>query len=279
MSRYHFISGLPRSGSTLLLALLNQNPALRSGITSAVGAFVATMLREVSQGNESAIFLDDAQRAALLRGVFDGYYHALEPGQSAFDVNRGWTTRLELIAELFPEAKIICCVRPIPWVLDSVERLVRKNTFELSKIFGFEANSTVYQRVDGLMSQTGLVGYALDALKQAMHSRYADRLLLLPYDTLVSDPAHALAEIYAFTGVAPFAHDFDNVSFATKEFDARLGTPGLHDVRPKVAREARASILPPDLFNRFDVAPVWRDPAFNTQNVRIVDRRPEAIAA
>jgi sulfotransferase len=279
LSRYHFISGLPRSGSTLLAALLSQNPALRSGITSAVGSFVSTMLREVSQSNESAIFLDDAQRAALLRGVFDGYYHALEAGQTAFDVNRGWTTRVEILAELFPDAKIVCCVRPIPWVLDSVERVVRRNKFQLSKIFGFDATGTVYQRVDGLMSPNGLVGYALDALKQAMHSRYADRLLLLPYDTLVSDPAHAMAEIYAFTGVAPFAHDFDNVSFATKEFDARLGTPGLHDVRPKVERQARQSILPPDLFNRFDVAPIWRDPAFNVNNVRIVDRRLEAVAA
>ena len=51
--------------------------------------------------------------------------------------------------------------------------------------------------------------------------------------------------VYAFTGVAPFRHDFENVRFDTKEFDARLGTPGLHDVRPLVAGIERKTILPP----------------------------------
>jgi sulfotransferase len=55
----HFISGLPRSGSTLLSALLLQNPALHAGITSPVGALVAAMLREVSQGNDSALMAVD----------------------------------------------------------------------------------------------------------------------------------------------------------------------------------------------------------------------------
>jgi len=59
-----FISGLPRSGSSLLAALLLQNPALHAGITSPVGSLVATMPREVSQGNETAVMIDDAQRQA-----------------------------------------------------------------------------------------------------------------------------------------------------------------------------------------------------------------------
>ncbi|MEG5055281.1 MULTISPECIES: sulfotransferase [unclassified Microcoleus] len=33
----HFISGLPRSGSTLLAALLRQNPRFHSAMTSPVG--------------------------------------------------------------------------------------------------------------------------------------------------------------------------------------------------------------------------------------------------
>lgn len=44
----HFISGLPRAGSTLLAALLRQNPALHAGITSPVGSLFGTMLQEVS---------------------------------------------------------------------------------------------------------------------------------------------------------------------------------------------------------------------------------------
>ncbi len=174
-SSIHFISGLPRSGSTLLAALLKQNPALHANMTSPLGAMVGTLLGDMSVGNESSIFFNQAQREAVLRGVFASYYDTLGSGRTAFDTNRGWAARIELLTQLFPEAKMICCVRPIPWIIDSVERLIRKNSFELSKIFNLDANGTVYTRAAGLMSDTGLIGFALAALKQAMHSAESSR--------------------------------------------------------------------------------------------------------
>ena len=267
---YHFISGLPRSGSTLLAALLKQNPAVHAGITSPIGAMLNAMLSEMSAGSESSIFLNQAQREAILRGLFTNYYDTLGPGRMVFDTNRMWTARVEVLATLFPQAKVICCVRHIPWIIDSVERLIRRNTFELSKIFSFETGGTVYSRAEGMMGATGLVGYPLNALKQAMHGAEAGRILLLPYDLLVGNPAAAMEAVYAFTGVPFFRHDFENVRFETKEFDARLGTPGLHDVRPRVGPVERKTILPPDLWERWERSSIWRMPEFNTLGTPIV---------
>jgi sulfotransferase len=265
----HFISGLPRSGSTLLAALLRQNPALHANITSPVSSMVGAMLAEMSAGNEGSVFFDTAQRAAVLRGLFGNYYHAIHPTRTVFDTSRSWTTRMDLLARLFPEARMICCVRPIPWIIDSVERLLRRNPLELSKIFGFEQGGTVYSRADGLMSPAGMVGFALNALKQAMHGEQSGRLLLLPYDTLVADPAAAMAAVYDFTGLPAFQHDFDAVEFDASEFDARLGTPGLHEVRRQVRAMERKTILPPDLWERYERTSIWRMPEFNTANVPI----------
>ena len=53
------------------------------------------------------------------------------------------------------------------------------------------------------------------------------------------------------------------------EFDARLGTPGLHHVRRKTARVERATILPPDLWARYEGASIWRNPDFNTRGVTL----------
>ena len=131
----HFISGLPRSGSTLLAALLRQNPAVHSNITSPVGSLVGAVLKDMSQDNETSVFIDAAQREALLRGLFESYYHAIHPSQTVLDTNRGWTGRLDLLAKLYPECKVICCVRHIPWIIDSIEQLLRRNSFELSKFF------------------------------------------------------------------------------------------------------------------------------------------------
>ena len=41
----HFISGLPRSGSTLLAAILRQNPSLHAHISSPVGALITAVPR------------------------------------------------------------------------------------------------------------------------------------------------------------------------------------------------------------------------------------------
>jgi sulfotransferase len=265
----HFISGLPRSGSTLLAALLRQNPALHANITSPVSSMAGAMLAEMSAGHEGSVLFDEAQRAAVLRGLFETYYHAIAPTQTVFDTSRSWTTRLDLLGRLFPDAKMICCVRPIPWIIDSVERLLRRNPFELSKIFGFEQGGTVYSRAVGLMSPAGMIGFALNGLKQAMHGDQSKRLLLLPYDTLVADPAAAMAAIYTFTGLPQFQHDFDTIDFDASEFDARLGTPGLHHVRRQVRAIPRQTILPPDLWERFERTSIWRMPEFNTTDIPI----------
>jgi hypothetical protein len=51
---------------------------------------------------------------------------------------------------LFPDARVVCCVRDVGWIMDSVERLVRRNAFELSGMFGFEPGNTVFTRVNRL---------------------------------------------------------------------------------------------------------------------------------
>ena len=151
----HFISGLPRSGSTLLSALLRQNPRFHAGMTGPVGSLVEAMLRNMSMGNETSIFITDAQREALLRAVFTTFYSHAPAGNVVFDTNRMWCTKLPLIAELFPQARVICCVRDMPWVFDSIERLIRTNKFQPSGIFNFEPGGTVYSRVDGLAAPGG----------------------------------------------------------------------------------------------------------------------------
>src|SRR3954463_1913836 len=72
----HFISGLPRAGSTLLSAILRQNPRFRAGMTGPVGSLVDAMLRNMSMSNETSIFITDAQRKALLRSIFSTFYAA-----------------------------------------------------------------------------------------------------------------------------------------------------------------------------------------------------------
>ena len=184
----HFISGLPRAGSTLLAAILRQNPAFHAAMTSPVGVLYMALEGAMSRRNEGAVFLDAAQRWALLRGVFAGYYHNADPATVIFDTNRLWCARMAALAELFPAAKVICCVRPVSWIMDSIERQTSRNPFELSGLFGFEPGGTVYTRASRVAGSDGMVGYALDALREACFGAHSDRLILVDYETLSRAP-------------------------------------------------------------------------------------------
>lgn len=69
MQHFHFISGLPRSGSTLLSAILLQNPRFHAGMTSPVGALFSGVLEQCSAGSEFGAVIDTNLRRRLLRGL------------------------------------------------------------------------------------------------------------------------------------------------------------------------------------------------------------------
>ena len=266
----HFISGLPRSGSTLLSAILRQNPRFQAGMSSPVASLFLAMQGATSRRNEGSVFLDEGQKRELLRGVFRAYYHAEPPERVIFDTNRVWCSKLPTVVRLFPEAKVICCVRHVGWIMDSIERLIRANPFELSGIFNYEPSNTVFTRVARLAASDGLVGFALDALREAYFGDQADRLILVSYEALASDPEGTLARLYDFLGEPHYAHDFGNIEYDAKDFDLGLGTPNLHTVRRKVEYVPRRSVLPPDLFARFEHDAFWTRPEAQRDGVPVI---------
>jgi len=115
-----------------------------------------------------------------------------------------------------------------------------------------------------------MVGAPYDALKQACYGAQRERLLLVQYETLTTDPAKTLHAIYTFLGQPGFEHDFDHIDYDVTEFDERAGTPGLHTVAGTVKAEPRATLLPPDLFNRFVNDAFWRDPNKIPEGLKVI---------
>jgi len=265
----HFISGLPRSGSTLLAAILRQNPRFHAGMSSPLSGVVMKVQQALSRGNEGAEFISSDQKQRILSGVFRNFYEGFTE-EVIFDTSRAWCSKLPLIASLLPDAKVICCVRDVSWIMDSIERILTKNPLELSGIFGFNPGGTVFSRADGLASANGMVGFALNAVKEAFFGKHASRLMLVEYEALARDPAAVVRHIYEHIGEPAFDHDFTNVSYEADDFDALLGTPGLHKVEGPVVWRERETILPPALFNRFSNDAFWRDQTLNVRKVPVV---------
>jgi len=270
-SKVHFISGLPRSGSTLLSAILRQNPRFAASVTSPVASLWSALVPRMNGASEFSAFFDNDKRRDVLRGVFDGYYADQSDKDVVFDTNRTWTARASLLKAVFPDSRIICCVRPVGWIIDSVERLLRSNPLQTSRVFDFKPGATVYSRVDTLMnSERGLVGLPWSSLREAWFGDDADRLLIVDYETLARDPAGVVSRLYQALGEPPFAHDFDRIAFDHSAYDADLGMPGLHKVREKVAFAERQSCLPPDILAKYADAGFWLKPELNRRGVTIL---------
>lgn len=258
--RYHFISGLPRSGSTLLSALLRQNPRFHASMSSPVGALVSANIKLMSSGSEVGLMVNAQQRRRILAGIFDSY-HGERQQDVVFDTNRMWCAKMPFVADMFPQAKVIACVRDVPWIMDSIERLLQKNPFENTKLFSSESERmTIYSRMAALARHDRLIGFPWAALKEAYYGPHSSNLLLVDYDLLARAPAQVLRLVYQFIDEPWFdGHDFENVEFDAPEFDEALGIAGLHRIRPKVAFEERTTVLPPDIFEKYQDMAFWRN--------------------
>ena len=271
--KYHFISGLPRSGSTLTAGILRQNPRFHAGMSSPVASLFDGLISQVSAGSEMSSMVNQAQRERFLKGLFESYYGEHEE-PVVFDTNRAWTAQLPALMRVFPDAKIICLVRDVAWIMDSMERQFRQNAFEHTRLFNNPGErSTVYTRVEALAGANRLVGYPWHALREACYSEFADRIVIVEYDLLAARPDEVFKLLYEFLWEAPFTHDFADVDYDAPQFDSELGLDGLHRVHKKVAPRPRETILPPDLFERYAKLSFWRDLP-NSKAFRIVAQQP-----
>jgi sulfotransferase len=253
--KYHFITGLPRSGSTLLSSILKQNPRFHSSITDPLADLVRGVVEncQSAPGMKSEVPVE--RRKNLVRHLFEGYYQDIDK-EVIFNTNRAWTYLTSLTKDIYPNAKHIVCVRDINWVLDSLESAHRRNPFSTNTVTGGLSKS-VYQRVESLMTEDGIVGFPYVGIKQAITGPDQSSLFLLEYEQLCKKPKETINALYSFIGEPQYNHDFNDVEASWDEYDAEIGIK-LHDVRKKVEWRERKFILPPDILNKYAKMEVWR---------------------
>ena len=157
---------------------------------------------------------------------------------------------------------MLCCVRNVAWIMDSFERLVRRNAFEPSRLFATaDERATVYSRTEALAHRDRVVGFAYSALKEAYYGEHSDHLLLIDYDILTRKPEACLRLVYRFLGEDVVPARLRPASSTTRRSStaARRAGPAPR-LRPGARTRPRQTVLPPDLFERFDQLTFWNDP-------------------
>lgn len=239
MRTIHFISGLPRSGSTLLCNLLAQNPNFQVAGTSGLVDMLVLVRNSWDQLPEFLAMPpadSEAAKLRVLRAMMGRYHPPHRP--IVFDKSRSWLAFLEMAeAILGGQVKVIVPVRDIRAILASFEMLWRRCSatrqfpHERKEFLRFQS---VEERCAYWMSAQGVVGIADRRLKDAIRRGYGNRLHLVPFENLTEAPEATMSYLYSFLGEPHFAHDFERVKNVTKENDLAYGIPGLHDVRESV---------------------------------------------
>lgn len=235
------------------------------------------LLNNLGAGSEFGSVVKTEQRQRLVRGLFDAYYADQHHKDVIFDTSRMWCAKLPMLMDQFPGSKVIACVRNVAWIMDSMERRYRSNPYEITRLFNDDVErNTVYSRVETLAQANRLVGYPWTALKEAFYGEHANSLLLVDYELLARAPQKVMPLVYQFIGEPEFAHDYQNLHYDAPEFDAPLGVHGLHKVRAQVSYETRATVLPPDLFERYAALSFWQDQSQSTAHVITVKNQMAA---
>lgn len=254
MFDFHFISGLPRSGTTLLAALLRQNPNFYSHIESPTGKIFTQIIGTLGYNAEAGIMTGAEQRRSMQEAMMHGYYMPLGLPEDCtiFDNNRKWCANVSGISQVFPDAKVFALVRPVAEVVDSFERVFAANPLYASAMARGQANLTVYDRVNLLLNaQEGVVGWSYNAVRSAFYGPEKDRLIVIQYEDLARYPGEVCKKLHEATGKPLFPYDFGNVEQipGVEEFDRKIAAPGMHHVQPEVRFVPQPSVLPPDILS------------------------------
>ncbi len=274
---FFYLAGLPRTGSTVLGEILNQNENIHVSPASPLSEIISSVLN-LWRANSVTVkaYQHPEQLPNVWRGIRDGFYrHRPEPviidKSWAWHMNDAIDSTRKILGE---EMKVICPVDDVADCLASFIMLIRSNPDYVSFIDEYLRGRgqplTDANRCDAMMDPaiTTSVGWCYQNLKQAWQGGNRNNLLLIERADLVRDPQTVIAKIYEFLEIPVLAtwgdgqsHVFDRIEKEITENDgAAYGIPNLHELAPRLRdRSWKAKdVLGNQLYFKYKRLEFWR---------------------
>jgi len=240
MKNVFFNSSMPRSMSTLLQCILNQNPEILATQTDPVLEYLyAARANYTSTLEVKAMNPDVALNTwrGFCWGGLEGYANAYTDKPNICIKTRGGTIHYKWFEAFMPyKPKMICMVRDLKSIIASMEKLFRKNQEQHQEIQNHAnmSGTNTAKRVDAWFASPP-VGLALERLHQCFLEGINKDVLYVRAEDLTEFPDREMNKIYAYLGMEPFRHNFDNVEQSIKEDDSVYGlSSDLHTIKTKV---------------------------------------------
>ncbi|MFA5763708.1 MAG: sulfotransferase [archaeon] len=237
MSELIFLTGLPRSGSTLLCNLLAMHPDITSTPSSPLNQIIQNM---------KAHWSDDPFLLAQLDNDYENTYKRLKDSTKAFmdnysnndtkitvDKNRGWLANAEFVRHLCPQFKMIVCVRDLRTIFASIEKQ-HKKTMLLDfpdKMSPNDANA----RADALFANNGVIGGCIKSIENIQDiPNLMPHIFIFRFEDLMVRPQETMDKLFSWLRLESYKIDFNNIKQITFESDSYYRMKYPHTVKTKL---------------------------------------------
>lgn len=224
--RILYVTGLPRSGSTLLCQLLSHHPDIYStGYSSPLCPAIAQMRQQLSDNEFYLAQLDHNFERAYhrlinaCRGFINGWFWETDKPW-VVDKNRGWLHHLDMMQLLDPNCHMLVCVRELGQIYGSIEAQHQKTL-----MLDFPDDLAALSRADRakrLFANEGVVGKPLSALEnvQDLEDELQQRLYYVVFEHLVSEPVSVMDGIFTWLGLRSISIDINQLRVMPRESDS-----------------------------------------------------------
>lgn len=236
-----FLSGLPRSGSTLLSNLLAMHPLIQSTPSSPLCNIVQQMRRTWSDDVFFKAQLDhdfykvNERLIRTTKAVIEAWGNEENNNSIVIDKNRGWLFCLEWLRAIYPNFKIIVTIRELRNVYASIEKRHRQTL--LIDFPDHMEHNLIDNRANTIFSDGGIVGSCLKAINNIGDiPDITQNIMIFRYEDLIDNPQETMDKTFYFLNLQPIEIDFNNIIQTTYESDSLYNMKYPHTIKPNLER-------------------------------------------
>ena len=237
MKTLYFLSGLPRSGSTLLGSILSQHSKLQATPTSPLADLLCWIDEGFSKLDIQYTYDKDNIQYNTYHSILLNFYNHIDK-PCILDKHRGWCKNVSSIEKyIHQKPKIIATNRRISEVLASYIILLEKNgtdNFVDAHLRRDRISITTTNRIECLWKN-----YVSDPYQSLVYGlqHHSQNIHLVDYNYLIENPENEVKKIYEFLEIESHKHDFSNIlNTCAEDKDDAWGIDNLHQIRPKLQR-------------------------------------------
>ena len=218
MQQLHYCLGLPRTCSSVIMNILNENPRIFTTGTCCIPYLIDCCQERSGEVSEFMALDKDVLNEAyisFLRQGIRGWFESMTDKPIVFSKSRIWAEQLTHTFAFDPNSKYLVIVRDLRDIICSFDSLLWKFP---QVCYGDHEHPFQHESFEHRMEMyctdgTSNLGRPLHILPHLMEivQRNPNSFFILRHEDFNDNPRQTFQQIYQWLGEPNFEHDFDNI--------------------------------------------------------------------